>query len=188
MIGIFDTCHNNENYDENPEIRKRYWMDQGMQLKQHLKTTTRAFKCINQIRKWLSFDFVKLCWHFFRKIWKCKILIKIQKSGKYIDESRYGIETHVIDSNKRFQMHGSNQKIHFILVFKNILTFSHEIKKCEILIKSGDSENILNMYVFSHLSICSTSSRAVTRLAVYRASHIPDLAQVELAHTQNIVG
>ena len=51
-------------------------------------------------------------------------------------------------------------------------------------------QNILE----NHLGICSTSSRAVTRLTVYRASHIsvwktkvPDLAQVELAHTQNIV-
>ena len=45
-------------------------------------------------------------------------------------------------------------------------------------------------------SICSTSSRAVTRLTVYRASQvddfgaikneIPDLAQIELAHTQNL--
>ena len=146
------------------EIRKRYWMNQGMQLKQHLKTTTRAFKCINQIRKWLSFGFLKICWHFFMKIWKCKILMKIRKSGKYI---RW-IKVCNWNTSYRQQKELSNtrikSKMHSILIFKNMLTFFHE-----------------------HLSICSTSSRAVTRLTVYRASHIPDLAPVELAHTQNIL-
>ena len=58
---------------ENPEIQKTYWMNQEMQLKQHLKTTTKAFKCMNQIRKWSSFDFSKLCWHFFHENLKMQI-------------------------------------------------------------------------------------------------------------------
>ena len=63
----------------------RYWMNQGIQLKQHLKDNNNELSnACNQIWKWSSFDFSKLCWHFFMKIWKCKILMKIRKSGKYI--------------------------------------------------------------------------------------------------------
>ena len=59
-----------QNFDENPEFRKIYWMNQGM---------------------WLQ----------------------------------------VMDSNKSFQMHGWNLKIHYILIFKSMLTFFHEDLKMQ---------------------------------------------------------
>ena len=116
---IFDTCHNNENYDENPGIRKRYWMNQVMQLKQHLKTTTRAFKCINQIRKCISFWFFKNMLTFFHENLKMQNFDENPEIRKiYWMNQGMSIETRVIDNNKSFQMHGSNPKMHFILVFQ----------------------------------------------------------------------
>ena len=34
-----------QNFDENSEIRKTSWMNQGMKLKHKLQTATKAFKC-----------------------------------------------------------------------------------------------------------------------------------------------
>ena len=148
MIPIFDTCHNNENYDENPGIRKRYWMNQEIQLKQHLKTTTRAFKCIDQIRKCISFWFSKICWHFSWKSENAKFDENPEIRKIYWMNQGMQLKQELQTRTRAFKCIDQIRKCISFWFSKICWHFFMKIWKCwknkKIWWKSGNPENILN--------------------------------------------
>ena len=66
---------------------------------------------------------------------KCKMLIKIRKSGKYFGWIKVCNWNTSYEQQHELQMHGSNPEVHSFLIFKNMLTFFMKIWKCKISMK-----------------------------------------------------
>ena len=145
--------------------------------RRHSKFWKYALRVLPAVTRLTVYRRLRVCLHFFMKIWKCDFLMKIRKSGRHFE----WIKEYNWNTSYRKQQELSNA----LIKSENSFHFCFQ-KYVDIF--SWKSENskfwwnpeIQKIYWmnqgmhFKHLGICSTSSRAVTRLTVYRASRIPD--------------
>ena len=66
MLTFFSENLKMQNFDKNPEIRKIYWMNHVIET--YVLTATKAFKCMNQIRKYYILVFKNMLTFFHENL------------------------------------------------------------------------------------------------------------------------